>query len=95
MLSEAERNIGEASGLLDTEANVATSCCSAISQEYLVFAKQLAWVFSFTWSNSIYSTLAHPSPTIARNMKDTPWFLTMLLLGYNAVEGSLDVYDMV
>lgn len=37
-----QTNTGEASGLLDTEANVATSCCSAILQEYLVFAKELA-----------------------------------------------------
>lgn len=45
--SEAGRNMGEASGLVDAEANVGTSCSSAIWQKYLFFAKQLARVFRF------------------------------------------------
>jgi len=47
MHSEAGRTMEEASGLADTEGNVISSCCSAIWQEYFVFAKQLARVFRF------------------------------------------------
>ena len=72
MHSEAGRTMEEASGLADTEGNVISSCCSAIWQEYFVFAKQLARVFRFMWSNSVRSTLAHPSPTVASNLKKTP-----------------------
>lgn len=95
MHSETGINMAEASGLVNTEASVVNSCCSAIWQEHLVFANQLAQVLRFTWRNSVHSTLVHSSPTIASNLKNTPGFLTMPLLGWNTVEGSLDVPDIV
>lgn len=47
MHSEAGRNAGKAFGLVDTEAYIVISYCSAFWQEDSAFAKQLARVLSF------------------------------------------------